>query len=498
MTAKKMLLFPDGPAKFAYQVIISRLDGEKISNPEYRRRQLKLIEKGIGGFILFGGKRNQIKPFIAEMQSRARIPLLIASDIERGAAQQVDGTTAFPSQMAIAAAVDPSLEEDTDLLVRLIGAIAAEAKDIGINMPLIPVLDVNTDPDNPIICTRAFSDKPGLTAWFGTRYIEVLERNSLISCPKHFPGHGATSTDSHISLPVIRKTRDDLMDTDIKPFQKAIDAGTSSVMIGHLSVPALDARPASLSRKIITGFLREELGFRGLVLTDALNMHALKEFRDVGTECLRAGADILLHPEDPDATADELFSAFKEKRLEPGIIEAAVTRIIEAKSRLDIEIPAEPDFKEHALLSKTISRKAVTLLKNAPGVLPLRDPSGMRVIFGGEAMLFDNSPLKSALPYSHVSDTLLVALFTSVAAWKGSSGISDEECRKLSGLISGAKKSVVVSFGSPYVLRYFGDADVLIAAYDPTVQAQEAVIKCLLGAAPFTGRLPVQMPEVQS
>ena len=260
--------------------------------------------------------------------------MFIASDIERGVGQQVEGLTSFPSQMAFAAGFDLSQKADTELLVQAIRAIAGEAADTGINMPLIPVLDVNRNPDNPIICTRAFSDDPDMVARFGSIYIKTLEGAGLISCAKHFPGHGDTSTDSHISLPEIRKTRADLFDSDIAPFKNAIDAGVGSIMIGHLSVPAFDERPASLSRRIITGLLKEELGFTGLVLTDALNMHALREFGDAGLECLKAGADILLHPDDPDATASALLSALKEKRLDPDILDAAVKQILETKACL--------------------------------------------------------------------------------------------------------------------------------------------------------------------
>jgi beta-N-acetylhexosaminidase len=498
MTVRQIPALPDTYYEQVYQVIISRIDGARISEPEYRRRQFDLIAKGIGGFILFGGIREEIKPFIAELQSASHVPLFIAADIERGMGQQVCGMTSFPSQMAFAAAIDRIQEEDIDLLRQAIEAIAAEAKDIGINMPLIPVLDVNRNADNPIICTRAFSDNAELTAWFGSRYIKILEGKGLISCAKHFPGHGDTSTDSHIALPVIHKKKDDLIDVDVFPFRRAVEDGVSSIMIGHLSVPAIDTRPASLSRKIITGLLKDELRFTGLVLTDAMNMHALKEFGDVGTECLKAGADILLHPDDADTMAAELLSALEEKRLDPGILEAAVKKIIEVKARLYDGAPLTIDFESNAVLSKTISQKAITLVKNTPGLMPLVGSEGVRVLFSDESRHSDISPLKDFCSDFANPDIVLIALFTSIAAWRGSSGIRDEERIKLTGLLSKARRSIIVSFGSPYVLRYFKDADVLIAAYDSTVQAQEAVLKCLRGAIPFTGRLPILIPEVSS
>jgi len=504
MTEHKSIGIPGTSLQKAYQVIISRLDGLRIGELSYRQKQFELVDTGIGGFILFGGRRAELKSFITELQARARIPLFIASDIERGVGQQIEGLTSFPSQMAFAAGFNLSQKADTELLIRAIRAVADEASLIGINMPLIPVMDVNSNPDNPIICTRAFSDDPDMVARFGSIYIKTLEEAALISCAKHFPGHGDTSTDSHISLPEIRKTRADLFDSDIAPFKNAIEAGVGSIMIGHLSIPAFDARPASLSRRIITGLLKEELGFTGLVLTDALNMHALTEFGDVGLECLKAGADILLHPDDPDVTATELLSALEEQRLDPGTLDAAVKRILETKAGLVRRAPVEIDIENHTLLSKTISQRAVTLIKDSSGLLPLADSKAVRTIFAGDEKYFSSSaftsfkdPSLAGTNLNVLSDeVILIAVFTSVAAWRGSSGISNEERNRLTDLIAKAKKSIVVSFGSPYVLRYFNDADVLIAAYDPTLQAQEAVINCLCGASPFTGRLPVQISGV--
>ena len=501
---KKSIGKPGTSRQKAYQVIISRLDGLRISELSYREKQFELVDKGIGGFILFGGSRAELKSFISELQARSRIQLLIASDIERGVGQQVEGLTSFPSQMAFAAGFDLSQKTDTELLVRAIRAIAGEAADMGINMPLIPVLDVNKNPDNPIICTRAFSDDPAMVSRFGSIYIRTLEEAYLISCAKHFPGHGDTSTDSHISLPEIRKTRDALFDSDIAPFKNAIETGVGSIMMGHLSVPAFDERPASLSHRITTTLLKEGLGFTGLVLTDALNMHALREFGDAGLECLKAGADILLHPDDPDATASALLSAMQEKRLDPDILDAAVKRILEAKAYLVGRATEEIDLKNNSLLSKTISQRAVTLIKDTSGLLPLADSKAVCTIFAGDDKYFSTSAFASLRAPSIAAENLnvmsdeviLIAIFTSVAAWRGSSGISNEERNRLTNLIAKAKKSIVVSLGSPYVLRYFKDADVLIAAYDPTLQAQEAVINCLCGASPFTGRLPVHISEV--
>ena len=155
----------------------------------------------------------------------------------------------------------------------------------------------------------AFSDNPETVSWFGRKYIEILQDAGLISCAKHFPGHGDTAIDSHISLPVISKSEEELMRSDVIPFNEAVKAGVGSIMMGHLSIPSIDTLPASLSIKIVTDLLRKQLGFTGLVMTDALNMSALNEFDNVPAKSINAGNDIILHPTDPIKTADELKHA---------------------------------------------------------------------------------------------------------------------------------------------------------------------------------------------
>jgi len=483
----------------AYQLIISRLNGDDINDKDYSEKIIALVKKGIGGFIVFGGEKDGITRFINELQAISEIPLFIASDIERGVEQQVKGATPFSCPMAIAAAIDKARPEDINLLENALRAVAEEAIDLGINMPLIPVLDVNQNPDNPIICTRAFSDNPETVSWFGTHYIKILEQSGLISCPKHFPGHGDTSIDSHISLPVINKAYDDLMKTDIMPFAEAINKGTQSIMIGHLTVPALDSRPASLSGKVISGLLRDELGFNGLVLTDALNMNALKDFGNVPVECINAGADILLHPSDADETATELLSAVKSGKITMERIESSIDLIVNTKHSFKKMRSTKVDYDKNRTLSSQIVNRSITLVKSTPSLLPIRNKE-THAVLAGDPSLYGPSPLKDHFRVSTIDnagrlkgDTILFALFTSVRAWKGSSGIDTGDMNRILELMKRYNNSIVISFGSPYVLRYFTEAAILIAAYEATILAQEAVIKCLSGELDFMGRLPIKL-----
>ena len=520
MSKRKHLL-----EKTLYQLIISRLEGLRIGEGPYQKRIFRLIRKGVGGFILFGGEKDKVKGFIRRMQAEAERSLFIASDIERGVGRQIRGFTNSPCQMAVSAAIDKNSREDISVLFNSIKSIADEAVEAGINMPLIPVLDVNRDPDNPIICTRAFSDNIGIVSWFGSEYIRILEESGLISCAKHFPGHGDTSIDSHIRLPVIRKSYKDLMKTDLAPFKKAIKAGVGSIMIGHLVIPAIDDKPASLSEKVINELLRKKLGFRGLVLTDALNMHALKGITNSSAQCLKAGADVLLHPADADATVRELFSALESKDISEEQIEAAAGRILLAKEKMQKRETDTIDYKKHEMLSSQITGKSITLVKDTKGILPLTDAGKISIILAGDEQYFKSSPFNKAgihielaltedelLKYPPLEKGIYISpplakggaggfldnisvfvIFTSVSAWKGSSGISESEKDRIKRLIKEARHSIVISFGSPYILRHFNDADILIAAYEPTEQAQKAVMERLEGKAEFKGTLPVKL-----
>ena len=483
--------------KRLYQLVIGRLDGDRIHQESYARAVRELVTKGIGGFILFGGTRRGIGDFIRGLQSFAEVPLFIASDVERGVGQQIKGATSLPCPMAMAAALDSGNAEDGALIESVLKGLADEAVDNGINMPLIPVIDVNQDPDNPIICTRAFSDDPRTVSWFGSIYIKAIEQAGLISCAKHFPGHGDTAVDSHIALPVIHKTKSGLAGTDIFPFARAIEAGVSSIMVGHLAVPSLDDLPASFSKKIMCSLLREELGFRGLILTDALDMRALDDVVDLPVKCINAGADILLHPSDADATVSILHSAFMSGGLEENMLNSAVERIVKEKERLRRLAPGEIDYTRNLHLSIDIADRSITLVKDTPGLLPLTGNKRFRLIVAGDEALSSASPLAggalSTLQVEDLDETVVFAIFTSVAAWKGSSGISANVRDSISELITKAKKSIVISFGSPYVLRYFGKADILIAAYEPIRRVQDSVMKCLIGEKNFMGRLPVKL-----
>ena len=484
-----------------YQLVIGRLDGQDIHSSTYRQRLLEEVHKGIGGFIVFGGKRTAVKELIEECQSAAAIPLFVASDIERGVGQQIEGATVFPSQMAAAAGAPKDHPQGLRCIEQSLRAIADEAIDIGINMPLIPVLDVNQNPDNPIICTRAFSDNAETVAWYGKKYIHILESTGLISCAKHFPGHGDTAIDSHIALPVIAKSLKDLMKTDILPFRDAIQAGVSSIMLGHLSIPALDAVPTSLSSNVVTGLLRNELEYEGIVMTDALTMHALNEYDDVPVRCMQAGVDVILHPADADSVVQDIHKAVTGGELAEQQVDRAFQRVISCKEKLKTKKKAIPDYNAHSNIAEELFHASITLVK--AGATEFNENlMNADLLFTGDENRIDTAGIQEHVSRIHhiknydvgtSQPEVIIAVFTTVAAWQGSSGIGDEDRKRIEAVIARAGRSIVISFGSPYVLRYFPAADALVAVYDSSVQAQRAAMKCLKGEMQFEGRLPVSL-----
>ncbi len=478
------------------QLIIQRLDGQRIADPVYVDWLKQLVRLGCGGFIVFGGRREPVKRLIGELQDIANTPLFIASDVECGLARQFEETTRLPCQMALAAAVYPQGE---GLLVDALNGIADECQYMGINMPLIPVLDVNLNPENPIIATRAFSDDPAVVSWFAERYVEVLQGRGLLIVGKHFPGHGDTSTDSHITIPVINRSKGDLFSCDLLPFKKAIDKGIRCIMVGHLMIPCLDKDlPASLSRPVIHDLLQTDLGFQGLVITDAMNMGALKGYSNIYLQCLLAGADVILHPEDFEDCLRRLQSDLKLGRLPIGTVRRALAKIKKIKEGISPRSLAI-DIPKNSSIAERLFDMAPTLIKSERELLPLRGRDYM--FYAAGEIRDDLSLIRSRFGEILTLDTTpegheylaIIALFSTVSAWHGSSGISHEVRDSVREVIKRARHTILISFGSPYVLRHFPDADVLIAAYEASEQMQQAVLKCLEGKRPFNQNPPVTL-----
>jgi beta-glucosidase-like glycosyl hydrolase len=493
------------------QLVIARLEGRDVQDrfPYYE----DLVRKGIGGFIVFGGELKVVRSVIKKLQIMAETPLFIASDLEQGLGQQITGGTTFPPAMAIANSINTEDRNDRTLLRRGVRAIAGEARAAGINVIFSPVLDINTNLKNPIICTRSFSDDPEIVAWFGMEFIKGFQKNGLIACAKHFPGHGDTDRDSHSELPVVRANMKRLSLIELYPFTKAVKAGVKMIMVGHLKVPALDSRnAASLSSKIVTGLLREEMKFKGLVITDAMNMHAVSkdDFRSELKACasaLIAGSDIILHPDRPEKVIDYLS-------LQWPAIERAVNRsyqrVINAKKQM---IRAVPLSKSVFRIGMKSSREtAREIVQRSVRVIPDGIPQFTVTMGKGENLVIltiddDNSKsgesfertLLKRMPKAKtfyldnqfrgnltkvirsVSDRILiVGVFSKISAWKGRSGLSRNLFTLLQRGIEASEKSVVIKFCCPYAIDGI-KADITIEAYSGDEPSQMAAAEKVFG-----------------
>jgi len=504
------------------QMVMPRLDGGLLEDPRYFLQVKALIQEGIGGFILFGGSIALTPKRLQELQSFSEIPLLISSDIERGLGQQLAGGTRFPSQRAVASAVNRRSKNDIGLLDRMLDAVRSETRAAGIHAVFSPVVDVNNNPDNPIICTRAFGDEPGVVEWFGSRYIRRLQKPSakgrvdLLACAKHFPGHGDTDQDSHSVLPVIRADRQRLNRVELPPFRESVKEGVGMVMVAHLLVPALEPdKPTTFSKKTVTALLREGMGFGGLIVSDALDMGALaKDYSpgEIAVRAVEAGMDILLHPSDVHQTIEAVVLAVEEGRLTRQHITESVERIMEAKTRLGLfdktESTINVDYRKDANIARELGRKALRVVSGSQKLFPISRKAGVACFIldddnnteSGNAFIhamrerYRNLSVLVLMPGSDMPESLVLdsilaaeftvlAVFSKISASKGHSGLTNRLRDVVLNLLRDVQKangkSVLISFDSPYLLDRFVDADVRIAAYDRMDEIQHAAAALL-------------------
>jgi beta-glucosidase-like glycosyl hydrolase len=506
------------------QMAMPRIEGKKLLDAAYRHAMAALAEEGIGGFILFGGDIDSTPRYLAELQARAEFPLLISSDVERGLGQQLEGGTRFPSQRAVASALVRCTKKDVDLLGRMLDAVRTESRTAGIHIVFSPVMDVNNNPDNPIICTRSFGEEPETVEWFGRHYIRGLQKpgadghRDLLACAKHFPGHGDTDQDSHSVLPVIRVDRALLNRVELPPFREAVKDGVGTVMIAHLLVPALDpVKPVTFSKKVVTALLREGMEFNGLIISDALDMGALAgEYSqdEIAIRAVEAGMDILLHPVDARITIDAVVKAVKEGRLTETRIYESVDRIMAAKKQLGLFDKKQKtfykiDYAKHRAIATDLGSKALTVVHGDRKKLPFDSGKGVACFvldddgqdmggpfthglmkrFGTVNSTTLTPDINSADLSSHLDlsgvGSVVIGIFSRISASKGRSGLSPKLREAAFDILRRAKtegkRSAVISFDSPYILDQFKDADVLIAGYDRMDAIQEAAAEMLAG-----------------
>jgi beta-glucosidase len=340
------------------QMIVVRTSGHLFDHElEYPQREAthaeleKYLALGVGGVILLGGSAAEVGVRSQQLQSLAKYPLLMAADIEEGVGQRFSGATWFAPPMALGEIAQQNLPLALDLAEQMGRAIAQEAIAIGLNWILAPVVDVNNNPDNPVINVRAFGETPEIVAQLTSAFIEGTKSSPVLTSAKHFPGHGDTDQDSHLRLPVISHDFERLQALELVPFKRAIASGVDSIMTAHLRLPKIDPDlPATLSKLTLSGLLRHDMGFDGLIVTDALVMDGITQHyghAEAAVLAVEAGADILLMPGDVEGAIAAVCDAVHEGRIAPAMILRAVERIWRAKHKI-ADLPVTDSFSQHA------------------------------------------------------------------------------------------------------------------------------------------------------
>ncbi len=526
------------------QIIFAGFHGVFLSkDSEAYREALRQVEQNhVGGFINetqsspLGIMKSEVYPTAVlanQLQSRSKIPLLMGADFERGTTMRLEEGTSFPPAMGVAATGSPKDAYE-------MGRIAAlESRAAGVQWVFAPVADVNSNPDNPIINTRSFGEDPKRVSEFVTAFIRGVEENGALATAKHFPGHGDTATDSHTDIPVVHADRKRMDSEELVPFRAAIAAGVGSIMTGHLAVPAYEPDPnvpATLSHNILTDLLRKQLGFEGLVITDAMSMGGITVRYPPGEAAVRAflaGADVVLMSPVPDAAYEGLRDAVRAGRITKKRLDESVTRILRAKAWLGLNKNNLVDLNalntkfgrpEWTRAAQDISDRGVTLLRDTPHRLPLDATKPQRVLlavvdsdpdpYPGEdlekelrwradslqVVRTDTAFVKVStvkLPAPEKYDVAIVALFVKVTDRKGTVGLPNDEAALVNQLLATGKPVVVVCFGNPYLIERFPAAPTWLAAMGTTEVSQISAARALYGQTAISGRLPISVPGVE-
>jgi beta-N-acetylhexosaminidase len=524
------------------QLIVATCYGDApgTKSPEYRKYRHWVRDLRIGGFIVanrvdHGAVRNAephaMALFLNQMQKMSKTPLLVAADFERGASMRVTGGAQFPYNMAYGAGRDLDAARYEGL------ATAREARAIGVHWIFAPVADVNNNPENPVINTRSYGESAEDVAQNVAAYIDGAHsdpKNRVLVTAKHFPGHGDTDTDSHMALAKVTANKERLETLEFTPFRAAIAHGVDSIMTAHLAVPALepDEIPATVSSKVLTGVLREELKFQNIIVTDAMDMQGLAKMFNQGeaaVRALQAGADVLLMPLNPETVIHAVVAAIEEGRLKRARVEESVMRVLEAKVRVGInkkklvdldEISDAFDSEEDVAHAQQASDSAVTLVRNEHDVLPLASSAqsclvvvverrtsaaGQRMIdsyrrFAPKSQIVTvDASMNAAALAAVVGDTskcstIVVAAFATVAAYRGGMGLNGELTPFIAKLTEGAVPVAIVAMGNPYLLSAFPKTAAYLATFSSTPPSEVSAVKALFGEIPIGGHMPVTIP----
>jgi beta-N-acetylhexosaminidase len=505
----------------------------------FRQIRRDITEFHVGGYHMLGEVNFLHEPagvalLINHMQELAKVPLWITADFEGGVGLRYMGATRLPRAMAMGATGSEQVAHDAGRVT------AEEARAMGVHVNFYPVVDVNNNARNPIINIRSFGGDPNMVSRMARAYIRGSQSAGVMATAKHFPGHGDTSTDSHLELPSVDIDRARLDQVELPPFRAAVEEGVGGVMSAHIALPRIETErlPATLSRRMLTGVLRDELKFGGVIFTDAMNMQGIAAHYPEGEAAVRsikAGADVVLYPPDVEKAFLGIKQAVASGEITEARLDESVRRILEAKARLNLDKNRFTDLgkldrvlgsREHQEVARRVIENAITLVRDKRGVLPLKLRPEQKVLFitmvdnsegwrdGGPGRAFlagltarhpattsvyvtdKTAPAEFELvkKLAALSDVVIVNGFIRISAFKGTIDMTEGELNLLKHLSASDKPFVFVLYGSPYLISFVPELPTYILAYEYYPAAETASLRAVLGEIEFKGRLPVELP----
>jgi beta-N-acetylhexosaminidase len=508
----------------------------------WRRLKANVEQDHVGGILISVGSPLEIAAKLNALQEASPVPMLVGADLEAGAGfrarggyflpNNIDlgGAPVFPPAMALGATADTALAYEEGRIT------AVEARALGIHVAFAPVLDVNNNPANPVINTRSFGEDPHLAGRLGAAFVRGIQEHGMIATGKHFPGHGDTQTNSHLALPVVNVTRARLDSVELVPFRAAIAAGVGAIMTFHGSMPALDSTgvPGTLSRPVLSGLLRGEMGFRGLIISDAMDMRGVIDTygsAEAVKRAVAAGADVLLQPVDVRVAIDAVVAGVSEGRYDEARIDESVRRLLAAKRgmgldrrrivSLDSARAVVGDSAHHAVAA-AVAAKSITLVKDSLRQVPLartarvlsisvarRADLTAGVAFNAELrrgvralraeLVLAEDPAPSLARLLRAADSADVVIVSSYMAqsWDAVSAAAPREfIAFVDSLTRRRTRPILVSFGNPYLLGQVRTVPAYMIGWGGFPVSQQAAARALLGTAPIGGRLPIAIPPV--
>jgi beta-N-acetylhexosaminidase len=519
-------------------------DYTNTDDPSFAEIRRWITEDGIGGVSMSLGSPIEVAAKVNAMQRLARVPLLVSADLEPSLGRLEGGVfshylmdagaaTVFPTAMAIAAT---GRDDDAYMVGRITGR---EARAVGIHINFAPVVDVNNNPSNPVINTRSFGEDPDRVSRLAALFVRGSQEAGTIATAKHFPGHGDTDVDSHVGLPVVRADWARLASNELKPFKAAVDAGAAMVMSAHIALPAIEgdsSTPATLTPRVMTGLLRDTLGFRGLAITDAMTMDGVGKgygVEESSVLAVKAGADIILKPSDVPKAIDAVVKAVERGEIPASRIEQSARKVLELKARSGVafqrltSLDALRDVvgaPAHRAAAQDIARRAITLLRDRGAILPVTSPKTLVIQYMPETELRAGrvfaATIRGVLPDARVVkigpasspglldslqvaaetvDRIILSAYVRRIEGEGRPAIPAhiaEWMERLAGAdaMTPSAKLVMIAFGNPYLIRQVPSAATYLVTFGVGDALESAAAQALLGKSPIGGISPVSLP----